>query len=450
MKLGKASIMQTMAKQHKQGHQNKPSTQPLNKPAVQSPVTGKHGIPELQQTIGNQAVQRLLDPMARTNPGTNDHSTTVGPGQSSRSRAKPSGAWNKRQEIPYQITQTQEPSAKEPGSIQSYTTVVSVPFRAMIRRQPGHQPKSAQGSQAANPAARSDAGPKEENPKDSEYHAIFERMAQQAMARATSSAGTPSVGGGSSVPEAVQLAPESESAAAETAGAGAATGDQAGPPLRVPDIEIPALDEVGKNDSLISNFGHNPSISKGGDTPKGFGVTRSFSSTVTNVIIIPLPGMFIITGIFEHPITYQIRSGTGPDGQVDVNSATSGEITDTNYPTVAKDLTPDMSDLNGRPPRTQFWAEDLTTRHELVHANDDKNNGPLAARTASTWLDSQSAADETQVKTLLAGLPARFADALLAALSTEDGEKHAYGDGANSYLLRATAIKLLGAAGYYS
>jgi hypothetical protein len=108
-----------------------------------------------------------------------------------------------------------------------------------------------------------------------------------------------------------------------------------------------------------------------------------------------------------------------------------------------------MSDLKGRPPRTKFWAEDLTVKHELVHAKDDRGNGPGAMATVTTWLNGQTAADVDGVKGLLSALPGRFATALLAALSTEDGEKHAYSDGADLYKARANAIKSKGDKGEY-
>ena len=43
----------------------------------------------------------------------------------------------------------------------------------------------------------------------------------------------------------------------------------------------------------------------------------------------------------------------------------------------------------------------------------------------------------------------RFAANLLAALSTEDGEKHAYGDGVANYTARVNAISAKGGRGEY-
>jgi hypothetical protein len=144
-----------------------------------------------------------------------------------------------------------------------------------------------------------------------------------------------------------------------------------------------------------------------------------------------------------------VRSGTGPSAQVDIASESDSDITKANFPTVVSDLTPDMTDLNGRPPRSKFWAEDLTIKHEKVHADDDHKNAPAAMGVAVTWLNAQTAANAAGVGMLLSGIPGRFAAALLAALSTEDGEKHAYGDGAPSYKARAEEIKKKGDKGDY-
>lgn len=236
--------------------------------------------------------------------------------------------------------------------------------------------------------------------------------------------------------------------------AGVATGTESGseqgesPPIPLPDVVAEGLDQIGRCDTFGA-FPYSGSITKGGATPSGFGVTRSFNASLKNVFVVPVSGHFVVTAMVDHPITYQIRSGTGPAGQVDINGATSGNITKANQPTVVSDLTPDMSDLNGRPPRTAFWAEDLTEKHEKVHADDDKGNAPGVVSQFRTWLQGQPAASVADVQLLLGQFPARFSAGLLAALSTVDGEKHAYGDGAPSYQIRASLISAAGALGLY-
>ncbi|MCF6256967.1 MAG: hypothetical protein L3K25_11840 [Gammaproteobacteria bacterium] len=227
-------------------------------------------------------------------------------------------------------------------------------------------------------------------------------------------------------------------------------GQASSTPGNIMDADRSALVELNRDDAVNASFTYSGSLSRGGATPSGFGVTRSFNSNLSSVAITPRPGTFDVAATFEHPITYQVRSGTGPSGQADIASDSDSDITNSNYPDVVTDLTPDMSDLNGRPPRSRFWAEDLTLRHELVHANDDHSNGPAAMSTATTWLNGQTAASVPDVNVLLGRLPNRFAAALLAALSTADGERRAYGDGASSYLTRANAIKAKGDSGGYS
>jgi hypothetical protein len=257
------------------------------------------------------------------------------------------------------------------------------------------------------------------------------------------------VGGG--VAAAPEEAPPAGSAAA--APAAAEPGTQEGPEeeitVSLPDIEVPALAAVAKTDAVSASFNYSGSIERGGAAPSGFGVTHSFDSKLTGVTTTLKKKVYKVKATLEHPIKWEVRSGTGPDGQVDIAGETDADITDTNYPDVVSDLTPDMTDLNGRPPRNDFWAEDLTIRHEKVHAADDKKNGPGAMRVTAKWLSKQTAASVADVTTLLGEIPDRFAAALLAALSTEDGEKHAYGDGAPSYKRRAKAIKKRGDAGKY-
>ncbi len=240
-------------------------------------------------------------------------------------------------------------------------------------------------------------------------------------------------------------APARSGGGTETPGAAQTTG----PPQPLPDIHLPALDQLERCDQLAAALGYSGSIAKGGAQPPGFGVTRSFSSSLTNITFASGPGVYVITATLEHPITYQVRSGTGPQGQTDVGSDTDAAITAANYASVAADLTPNMSDLNGRPPRSSYWSEDLTNKHELVHANDDKGNGPLAMVQVMAWLNTQTVSGLWDLMSTLNQIPGRFAANLLAALSTVDGEKHAYGDGASSYKARADSISAKGAKGDY-
>lgn len=388
--------MPTYARRPQAAGRGAPARVAPSSPAHAEQSAGADAILELQRQLGNQAIQRLLgggeSPLAAASalPG---HESPQAPPQSASLADR------------------------------TWTTVERIPFRATIRRGPAPRVTA----QAPAASARSDAGHGEEHGGE-QHQALFQQIG--AAPAATAAAAAPAA------------TAESEGEGAEAAPAAEAT-------FTIPDIEIPALAAIAKTDSVSGAFTYTGSITRGGAQPSGFGVTRSFGSKLTGVKAAVKPGAFEITGTFEHPITYQVRSGTGPDGQKDIPSEGDAKITKANYATVAADLMPNMSDLNGRPPRTQFWAEDLTLRHELVHANDDKANGPAAMGTAITWLNGQTAANIEEVKALLRAVPGRFSSALLAALSTEDGEKHAYGDGAPSYKARAEAVKAKGDKGEY-
>ncbi len=221
-------------------------------------------------------------------------------------------------------------------------------------------------------------------------------------------------------------------------------------PFQLPDIEFPMLEEYEKNDAVAGNFSYKSSIKKDGPDPTGFGTTRSFNVRMTNIVITPTPGTFEVTATFERPITYQVRSGTGPHGQVDIKSETAPEITAANYQQVADDLKPNPGDLGGRSPRTQFWAEDLTLRHEEMHAKDDRDNGAKVMKSVIEWFEENSASGAADIWQLLNMIPAQFAVAALEEQSVEEAEKRAYGDGLSSYQQRASAIKQRGDGGKYT
>ena len=347
---------------------------------------------------------------------------------------------------------------------QTETRTTRTPIEARIRRAAPSEPV-----REAAPAGRLDSGrghehhPEEELVKIEEAQALPEETpagppagggAASASAPAGASPEQSAGGGEGAAPTAAPEQGAAPTAAPEQGAAGPASPEQAegGAPrkISVPDIETPELAELAKCDAIANALGYTGSITRGGAQPTGFGVTRSFSCRLTGITITPFPGVFLVTATLEHPITWQVRSGTGPDGQIDISTAADPDITAANYAEVADDLTPDMSDLNGRPPRDKFWAENLTIRHEKVHADDDHKNGPLATAQAMAWLGTQTASSAADVNALLGRIPSRFASSLLAALSTEDGEKHAYGDGAPYYKARSDIIREWGAAGKYA
>ncbi|MDD2465761.1 MAG: hypothetical protein PHI97_17315 [Desulfobulbus sp.] len=217
---------------------------------------------------------------------------------------------------------------------------------------------------------------------------------------------------------------------------------QEGETVDLPDIVI--APEVHESDSYAFLLGYSPTINQSGTTGP-FGVTRPYHFSLTGTSVTLASGTYIIKAIVDNPITYQVNRG----GRVDIASDTDAAITQANYATVASDLTPDMNDLNGRPPRTQFWAEDLCIRHELFHANEGSNYAWSGVAQAQGWLNSQSATGVVQVFTLLGQVLARVIATRSTAMAYPGRENRAYGDGASLYRARANAIKAKGDSNTY-
>lgn len=216
-----------------------------------------------------------------------------------------------------------------------------------------------------------------------------------------------------------------------------------GQAVRLPDIVLaPNLTET---DPIASALTYAPTITQSG-TAAPFGETLPYTFTMSAIAVTPSAGTFNVTATVDNPITFQVNSG----GNTDIPSDTAPAITQANYATVASDLTPNMGDLNGRPPRTRFWAEDLCIRHERFHCTDGIPHARSGVTLAQNWLNGQTAADVAGVNTLLGQVPARVIATRSAAMTYPGRENRAYGDGAPSYLARANAIKTKGDANGYA
>ena len=185
-------------------------------------------------------------------------------------------------------------------------------------------------------------------------------------------------------------------------------------------------------------------------------MTRS-SLRFTNVHISPSlgtlfgRGTYTVTGNLRHEITWQVRAGRGPNSEVDIQSETDPDIKACNYQLVAKDLIPDMGDLNGRPPRSHYWACDLTIRHEQLHGEQRRESlGPDSMQAMQNWLNAQTATSSAQIQNTL--LPQAMNEGITVFNTLAQApsiEEEAYGDGAPLYLARANAIRAKGDAGDY-
>lgn len=239
--------------------------------------------------------------------------------------------------------------------------------------------------------------------------------------------------------------PEPERAAATEGGA-----ETPAVPISLPDIEAPGVNELGMTDAIAPTLAKASSVGRGGATPSGFGITYWTKVTVTGITVTPGSGKFTVAATVNNKVEWQVRGGTGPDSQKDIAGETDSDITKTNYPKVVTDLTPDASDLKGRPPRGEFWAEDLTIKHEEFHAKEMEGHSLAGTTQAQTWLGTKTASSVADVNTLLGEIPGRVLTVVYAGMPETPREERAYSDGAASYTARAQAIKKRGDEGKYT
>ena len=180
--------------------------------------------------------------------------------------------------------------------------------------------------------------------------------------------------------------------------------------------------------------------------PTEFGICRFGDVKVTGITVTTEKSVYQVRGKLENTITWGVHPTT--DNETDISSETDPDIKAANYTAVADDLTPNAASSGGRPPRSKFWAKDLTEIHEQFHADDVKRLGPGAATSAVSWLSSQTAATVLGVQALIDGMPARVVQTLAAGMG-EPSEVRAYGSGAAAYTTRADAIRTAGTAGKY-
>lgn len=210
----------------------------------------------------------------------------------------------------------------------------------------------------------------------------------------------------------------------------------------LPDVQMPDALQVEDHDKVGATLTYSPTVTQAG-TVKPFGSTKWSKFSITGTTVTAKKKKFTAKFTLENPITFNVASP-----KTSIASADDAALTNANYKTAASDLTPNMSVQGGKPPRTKFWARDLTTRHEHFHAKERSKFGKAGAAQAQAWLNQQTAASVTDVQALIAQVPARVIASSQAAAGTVDQkESRAYGDGASKYKARAKAIKKKGDKG---
>lgn len=212
----------------------------------------------------------------------------------------------------------------------------------------------------------------------------------------------------------------------------------------------------GQSDKIESAFGYKSSIkpTAAPRKPGKFGETNPyFAFEKPGPSATQTAGTFKVTGTIEARITFWVDSG----GRTDIASDSDPDITQHNYPTVVSDLTPSPKAVNSgglklyknQPPRTKFWAEDLTIKHEGFHADENVKFGQEGVTLAQNWLNKQTARTYDDVGALLDRVNPMIAKKVDTEMALPGRELRAYDDGAPDYLARAQAVKRKGDANGY-
>ncbi len=126
-------------------------------------------------------------------------------------------------------------------------------------------------------------------------------------------------------------------------------------------------------------------------------------------------------------------------GRTDIPNASTPAVTDKSWRAIYADLQPDSA---GRPDRKHYWAEDITSRHEKFHANDDIGRARLYVPAAQAWLNSQSVRatnTDKDVEALMRKVQ-QDVQADAEAYYQAGGEDRAYGDGKDVYQQRVDGV----------
>lgn len=227
-----------------------------------------------------------------------------------------------------------------------------------------------------------------------------------------------------------------------------------GETVRFPDTPPLSIAMPPQLDPIASTFGYTSSIAQGPApaSPDGFGKTTPFYE-ITDRTATYKAGTYHVTGTVNAKITFWVAGGN----RTNIASEAAPVITQANYPKVVSDLTPapaavnkgGLSLMKNQPPRTQFWAEDLTIEHECFHADEDVKFGQEGTTLGQNWLNKQTARDYDQVGDLFPRVLQIIVQTVDTRMALPAREERAYDDGAPAYRARAQAIKRKGDAKGY-
>jgi len=227
---------------------------------------------------------------------------------------------------------------------------------------------------------------------------------------------------------------------------------EVGTSVTLPDIIPAETSGLKATDAVAGTLTYEPAIHRGGISlpADDFGVTGFYKPRVLNVAVGRSDNAYQVSATIRNTIRWEVRADRGPDNQSNVESDTSAAITLENYADIARDLTPNMADLGGRPRRAGYWARDLSARHELFHVDQYERHAREGALLARNWLNAQVVSNIAEVHELLARVPERITTIVKATMAFPGREQRAYDDGAELYRERANSIRSKGDNGEYA
>jgi hypothetical protein len=221
---------------------------------------------------------------------------------------------------------------------------------------------------------------------------------------------------------------------------------------------LPAIEVPAQWDAIKTTLTHEPTINQIRPPARAPAIMTKFGQTDGRIEVNkssgrPGNGTFLVELYIENVITFWVAGGN----RTNIASDADPNITQGNYQTVVSDLTPSPTEVHARgldllknqPPRSLFWAEDLTIAHERFHADEHEKFGREGAIAARDWLDGQTAQTLNEVEVLVGRVPQMIAQRIVGAMAPPAVEQRAYDNGAADYTARARAIKTKGDARGY-
>jgi hypothetical protein len=202
----------------------------------------------------------------------------------------------------------------------------------------------------------------------------------------------------------------------------------------------PGLTGSARTDAVKGSLQFGSSVTRGGITvpSSAFGVEMpTFKvDSISWTIAAAAPNMVNLHGRVFVDCKWDVHNL----GRTDIPNATAAAVTDKTWKTIHADLEPDSS---GRPTRSKYWAEDITSRHERFHATDDIGRARLYVPAAQAWLNAQTVSPANTDKDVDALMRKVQEDvqADAEAYYQSGGEDRAYGDGKPVYQQRVDGVR---------